>query len=185
MEEQEFNKLKEDAITYQNLKDYLSNLEETVSEMRHKRGKNFTSWLKTQNQYLEWEKNFDPTKLRDYKRGDIVLANLGFNIGSEYGGLHYAIVMDKNNRKNNPLVNVVPLSSLNEEQTESDIHRDEVYLGQTSINNKKSVAIINQFRPISKLRIYKPKNQAQEIHKLSSDNLDKIDYGLKRMFIRD
>ena len=46
-----------------------------------------------------------------YKRGDIVKLNFGFNIGSEYGGLHYAIVINNKNPHSSSVVTVIPLTS--------------------------------------------------------------------------
>ena len=45
---------------------------------------------------LKREVNFAPFFFKKYSRGDIVKVNLGFNIGSEQGGLHYAIVVEDN-----------------------------------------------------------------------------------------
>lgn len=55
---------------------------------------------------------FDPKKYIKYKRGDIVEIHLGYRIGSEEGGLHYAVVIDNNNSKANNTVTVIPLSSV-------------------------------------------------------------------------
>ena len=50
--------------------------------------------------------------LRRYKRGEIVKVHLGFNVGSEEGGLHYAVVLDKNNAKSSPVITIIPLTSV-------------------------------------------------------------------------
>ncbi len=47
--------------------------------------------------------------LRRYKRGEIVKVHLGFNVGSEEGGLHYAVVLDKKTMQN--LLLLLQLSS--------------------------------------------------------------------------
>lgn len=54
-------------------------------------------WLKDYINFLSSEKDFDSKKLKRYKRGDVVKVHLGFRIGSEEGGLHYAVVLDTNN----------------------------------------------------------------------------------------
>ena len=46
-------------------------------------------WIKDYVRFINFEEKFDPTKNIAYKRGNIVKLNFGFNIGSEYGGLHY------------------------------------------------------------------------------------------------
>ena len=38
-------------------------------------------WINDFANYHDDEKNFDSTKLKRYKRGDIIKANLGFNVG--------------------------------------------------------------------------------------------------------
>ena len=92
-------------------------------------------WLEQYSGYLVAEESYDYKRVMHYKRGDVVQLNFGFNIGSEHGGLHYAIVLDKNNLQSSPVVTVVPLSSGTEEETYS---RD-VYLGNElyeKLNNK-------------------------------------------------
>ena len=42
-------------------------------------------WLKDYVRYLKSEDTFNPLKQENYKRGDVVKINLGFNIGSEEG----------------------------------------------------------------------------------------------------
>lgn len=155
-----------------------------IEDMDEKRGKIFIDWLKTQNQYLEWEIGFDPTYLRAYKRAEIVLAHFGFNVGAEYGGMHYAVVI-RDSSKSNPNVNVVPLSSLEEDESEEDLHKDKVFLGVIEgINSKKSVAIPNQMRPISKIRVHKPRKVKDNVFKLTPEQMDLIDDKIRRMYTK-
>ena len=81
----------------QNVEDYLNKL--IASEDSHDNGKadKLCYWLKDWMTFLDFEKSFSPMSLRRYKRGEIVKVHLGFNVGSEEGGLHYAVVLDKNN----------------------------------------------------------------------------------------
>lgn len=83
-------------------------------------------WLKDYVQMLEFEEIFDPTKNISYKRGNIVKLNFGFNIGSEYGGLHYAVVLDKKNDHNSPVLTVLPLTSI---KNNKSVHPNSVELG--------------------------------------------------------
>ena len=69
-------------------------------------------WILDWMTYLEREENFSPNKMLKYKRGSIVKVHLGFNVGSEEGGLHYAIVIDANNDLKNPVFTVIPLTSV-------------------------------------------------------------------------
>ena len=73
-------------------------------------------WIHDFAVYHDEEKTFDTTKIRTFKRGDIVKANLGFNIGSELGGLHYCVVLDKYDNPKNATLNVIPLISKKNEK---------------------------------------------------------------------
>lgn len=84
-------------------------------------------WIEEFSDYIKEEHNFDPKRLKSYKRGDVVKLNFGFNIGSEYGGLHYAIVINNKNPRNSSVLTVIPLTSL--KSTEDQIHPDDVFLG--------------------------------------------------------
>lgn len=149
-----------------------------------KRGKIFIDWLSHQNKYLVWEETFNPLFLKKYKRGEVILANFGFNVGSEFGGMHYAVVIKKD-KKSNPLLNVIPLSSLKEEQTQSDLHHEEVYLGAIEgINEKEAFAISNQIRPISKIRVFRPKKTKDDVVTLSDTQLDAIDEMINKIFTK-
>lgn len=71
-------------------------------------------WIKDYVRMIDFEEKFDPSRNIAYKRGNIVKIQFGFNIGSEYGGLHYGIVLDNNNAHNSPVVTVIPLTSARE-----------------------------------------------------------------------
>lgn len=71
-------------------------------------------WLKDFANYHDEEKAFNPASLKTFKRGDVIKANLGFNIGNELGGLHYCVVLDKKDNPYSGVLNVVPLSSVKE-----------------------------------------------------------------------
>lgn len=83
-------------------------------------------WLKDYVRMINYEEKFNPTRNIAYKRGNIIKLNFGFNIGSEYGGLHYAVVLDKHNAHNSPVVTVVPLTSIKQDKT---IHENNIFLG--------------------------------------------------------
>lgn len=105
------------------------------SSGKHLKKANLISyWINSYTNYLSKEEVFDPKKLIAYKRGDIIKADFGFNIGSEHGGLHYAVVMDVNNKQSSPVVTVVPLSSGSAESTyDRDVFLgNELYIKVTS-----------------------------------------------------
>ena len=70
-------------------------------------------WINDFSNYHDEERTFDYSKIKVFKRGNIVKANLGFNVGSELGGLHYCIVLNKNDNPKNGALNVIPLTSKN------------------------------------------------------------------------
>src|SRR5699024_10432693 len=145
------------------LEEVLHNFKSTIEQMEEKRKNIFVNWIETQTRYLEWETNFNPKYLRAYKRGEIVLAHFGFNVGAEYGGMHYATII-RNSSKANSNLNIVPLTSMKDDDTTEPLHKDRVLLGMIEgLNDMQSVAIPDQIRAISKLRVIKPKKQNQTV----------------------
>lgn len=96
---------------------YINNLlEGYISKNDYLKKANLISyWLKDYANMLRFEESFDPKKNIRYTRGDIVKVNFGFRVGSEFGGLHYAVIFDKHNERNSPVVTVIPLTSNNED----------------------------------------------------------------------
>lgn len=91
-------------------------LESLIKDGDYKKAQLISKWIKDYCNYIYFEDKFDPKKNISYKRGDIVKVNFGFNIGSELGGVHYAVVIDNDNRHSSNTMVVVPLSSLKEGQ---------------------------------------------------------------------
>lgn len=83
-------------------------------------------WIKDYVKMINFEESFDPAKNIAYKRGNIVKLNFGFNIGAEYDGLHYGIVLDNHNAHNSPVVTVIPLTSKKDAKV---LHKNSVDLG--------------------------------------------------------
>ncbi|MDU0331203.1 type II toxin-antitoxin system PemK/MazF family toxin [Paenibacillus sp. 3LSP] len=162
----------------------LKRLQNTIEEMEEKRGSIFIRWLDQQNKYLEWEFDFDPKRLKRYKRGEVVHIHFGFNAGSEHGGPHWAVVLD-DNKRSSPTAVVLPLGSLSEDQSCSDVHTDDVYLGVIpAVNDNKVFAIPTQIRAISKLRITKPKKTKDTSYFLTNEQLDAIDRKIFDLFFK-
>ena len=118
---------KKEAIRSLNqlLESYINDSTETA-EKHLKKANLISKWLKQYKNLLSFEEVFNPTRNISYKRGDVVKVNFGFNIGSEYGGVHYAVVLDKENAHHSPVVTVIPLTSLKEDKA---IHENSVELG--------------------------------------------------------
>jgi mRNA interferase MazF len=158
-------------------------------------------WLRKFSDYLRDENtpftSKEAKEMGKYKAGDVIYADFGYNIGSEHGGNHYAVVIE-DNEMSASMIMVVPLSSLPPDKTEADVYRLEVYLGEIPELNKishapegtQSVAVMNQMRAISKKRIINPRKKEQgRIVFLEGEVLQKIynaiierhtKYGLKR-----
>ena len=83
-------------------------------------------WIKDYVKMISFEEKFDPAKNIAYKRGNVVKINFGFNIGAEYGGLHYGVVLDNHNAHHSPVVTVIPLTS---KKDLKELHSNNVDLG--------------------------------------------------------
>lgn len=100
-----------------------------IANGQHDKADKLCFWIKDWVKFLSFEDHFSPAKLKRYKRGEIIRAHLGFNVGSEYGGLHYCVVLDKNNSKNSPVVTVAPLTSVKEHTNLKKLYPGNIYLG--------------------------------------------------------
>ena len=104
-------------------------LEYYLSEGEHqnlKKAQLISKWILEFSNFIRFEDNFDPKKNIAYKRGDIIKVNFGFNIGSELGGVHYAVVIDNNNRHSSDTLVVIPLSSY---KIEKNIYERDLFIG--------------------------------------------------------
>ncbi|NUX21579.1 type II toxin-antitoxin system PemK/MazF family toxin, partial [Staphylococcus aureus] len=73
-------------------------------------------------------------KYKKFSRGSIIYLDFGINIGHEFSGRHFGIVLNKNDSPYNSLVTVVPLSSKNKKH----------YLPLQNIVFKTSLSILNK-----------------------------------------
>ncbi len=111
-------------------------------------------WFEDFAKYNLAEENFNPKLLKKYKRGSIIKANLGFNVGNEEGGLHYCIVLDKNNALSSGTLTVIPLTSIkeNKKYNSSTLNLgDEIYLNLKVICDKMSQKLSKKYENIWKL----------------------------------
>lgn len=91
------NKLIQNAIN--SVSKQLHNYQTSTDPKLQKKASILSYWLDDYMRMLKKEETFNPRKLKRYKRGEIVKVHLGYNIGNEEGGLHYAIVLTKNDSK--------------------------------------------------------------------------------------
>ena len=99
-------------------------------------------WLENYCDLLDFEKEFKPYLLKNYSRGDVIKVNLGYNIGNEEGGLHYCIVVDKQNSMFFGIITVIPLTS----DKGKKLHFSEVNIGNeiyTSFKEKHDSIMLN------------------------------------------
>ncbi len=139
-------------------------------------------WIHDYAVYHDEEKYFDTTKIRTFKRGDIVKANLGFNIGSELGGLHYCIVLDKYDNPKNASLNVIPLTSKKANKTYLN---SSVNLGKEIYNilncnlAKENDKLNNLLKELEKLNDI-PEN-VQNVIKIEQKYIDKMNKEISKM----
>lgn len=105
---------KSEAIAHKNsaLKRLDTSFNKHIELMEFKKSHLLSYWVEDFSEYHDGEKTFSPKSLKHFKRGDIIKANLGFNIGKELGGLHYCVVINNNDNFNSYNLNVIPLSSI-------------------------------------------------------------------------
>ena len=101
------------ATIIQELEDYLHHLQR-MNDEENQRSDKIAQWIENWVKYLKIEQVFNPRSIQALKRGSIVYADFGFNVGREYGGLHYAIVLNKTDARSNHLLHVLPLTSVKE-----------------------------------------------------------------------
>lgn len=134
-----------------------------------------------------FEEKFDPVRLKKYEAGDIIDVNFGLNVGTEFAGAHFAVVIGNNIRKN-PNILVVPLSSYADP---SEIRKNEVdLLVLPQLNHyrnnpqaKGTRAVVEQIRNINKMRIYYPKRVNDSLGKLSPQQYQMILDKIKNLYL--
>lgn len=85
----------------------------------------FLNWLNTKTNLINNEKSFKKPDDFELKRGKVVWVDFGFNIGTEFGGKHPAVILRVSGEK----VFVVPLSSQKPDDPSKDmfVEVDKVY----------------------------------------------------------
>ena len=174
------------ADALQTLRDFLNDCLSSNDSRESKRASLLSYWIKNYIQMLRHER---PQSYRRFQRGDVVKVDFGFRIGSEHGGLHYAVILNANDSRRAPVVTVVPLTSLkSEEQRNSQKLRNKLTQSPTPALQREvdrlkigSIALTNQIVTISKVRITDPVRGSSPLSgiRLDSDAMDKIDTVLK------
>lgn len=76
-------------------------------------------WIREYAAFLRREDTFLVSSVPKLKRGSVVLVDFGFRIGKEFGGRHFAVVVDNENSIYSQTVTVVPLFSLKDHYKEN------------------------------------------------------------------
>lgn len=120
-----------------------------------------SDWITKWSSYIQQEYAFRPDKLKAYKQREIILVDFGFNVDGEFGGRHYAVVLEKNNNPRSSVILVAPITSYDPSKGETP-HPAGIDLGIGAIHGypKGAYVVINQIRYISKMRIESPKSTA-------------------------
>ena len=71
----------------------------------------FKKWMHTYISYKANESKFSSTYLPKYEQGQILFLDFGCGIGSEFSYPHYAVVINSDDMKKNPIITVMPLTS--------------------------------------------------------------------------
>ncbi|MFR8754700.1 MAG: type II toxin-antitoxin system PemK/MazF family toxin [Monoglobales bacterium] len=162
---EEENNLKDNAIVHKD--NSLNRLD--ISFLKHidleeyKTSHLLAYWINDFANYHDEERTFDTTKLITFKRGRIIKANLGFNIGHELGGLHYCIVLDKYDNPKNGTLNVIPLTS----KKDKKYPKSSIDLGNE---------IYNSLNKIYSLKIEELSTKYNDIWSLPSEQVKQFTY---------
>lgn len=81
------------------------------ADPRNRKMKYLPDWVQHKSQLLKDEIDLEREPFKAYKRGTIIYVNLGSNIGSEFSGNHFCVVLNKKDNSKMETITVVPLSS--------------------------------------------------------------------------
>ncbi len=163
---------------------------------------NFENSRLKESETLLYEINTKPKYFKRYGRGRIIRVRFSVNIGSEFSGDHFAVVVSKNDTAYNPILHVIPITSKKHRTcidignilfNVEEIRKLQNLYENTQDNSKKkkikdclkyysnrdnvtSYAIIEHMKTVSKLSIIRPINEYDYINKLklSDEKLEEI-----------
>lgn len=85
-------------------------------------------WLDFYANTIKSESQKKKLYFKSYKKGSIIYVKLGSNIGSEFSGNHFCVVLDNQDNKGKETITIVPLSS---KSNENYIQLDTIIFDQT------------------------------------------------------
>lgn len=92
-------------------------------------------WLEDYIRFLKYEPEAINRIWFRYKRGQIIKVHLGYNIGGEEGGLHYAVIVNCKIANSNPVLTIIPLTSVKKDTDLDNLKNGSVYLGNEIFTN--------------------------------------------------
>lgn len=134
---------------------YLTKLIDSPDKKVNAKSDKLSYWLEDWATFLDFESRFTPSSLKRYKRGEIIKVHLGYNIGSEEGGIHYAVIVEKDNSIHNPVITVVPLTSIKHDKDLARLRKGEVLLGNE---------LFSKFSTKFNETFYSTKEEYQRLH---------------------
>lgn len=178
---------KSEAIAHKNnaLRELDSSFTKHIELQEYKKSHLLSYWIEDFSHYHDNERTFDASKLKRYKRGDVIKANLGFNVGKELGGLHYCVVINKTDNLSYDTLNVVPLSSIkpNKIYSNYDINLGNKLYDLLSKKFSNSLNIVNKkLLEIPKLNLH-DENNIKLVSGLNAEliSLQKLALEIKKM----
>ncbi|MBQ2946958.1 MAG: type II toxin-antitoxin system PemK/MazF family toxin [Bacilli bacterium] len=112
---------------------------------------NFEDSKLSESKTLLYEINKKPTNFKRYSRGRIVKVRFGVNIGSEFSGDHFAIIVSKGDTMKSSTLHIIPITSKK--------HTKNIKIG-TILYSKKEITKLKN--------ILKQTEEPKEIKKINS-----------------
>lgn len=131
-------------------------------------GDKFTSFEDSklnESNTLLYEISKKPKKYKRYARGRIIKVRFGVNIGSEFSGEHFAIVISKQDSMMNATLHVIPITSKK--------HLKNFAIGSILYNEKELDLLNNK---LSKIESPKEKNKIKKCINFYSKRKDIVSY---------
>lgn len=167
--------------------------------------KNLSDWIQRYCYHILQEKKFDSSRNCSYKRGQVINVEFGFGLGNEFGGIHYAIVIENTPKlRGKGCLTIIPLCSMKDRWNKNSMPKDMVFLGceisdkireKNRIKpfkhgipslNEESVALVGQITTISKMRIRNPKTYTYDLYDVivSNNVLDLLDKKIIELYTK-
>ncbi|MGW7932118.1 type II toxin-antitoxin system PemK/MazF family toxin [Staphylococcus xylosus] len=155
-----------------------SNFEQVFSNKKFK-FKYLDDWLYTKSVIFKSEVSPNKqTRYKVYPRGTIIYAKFGVNIGSEFSGNHFCVVLNKNDNRNNELVTVVPLTS---KDTKFSIKLNESLVLKATEKMEKDNIIIKE--DVDKIKqLYQLSLSENKVHIKLNEAINKVENEYKKLF---